>query len=172
MHTRYITWNMNTVLLCVVLSSSLVSLIDSSISSWWRHQMETFSALLALCAGNSPVTGTVMLHEYFTDTRTITWYFQLLYLYLLEKCSSHREIGLLNIPSSQDWVACGWIPKHYHSYSWGSLCLFNNLWVNTMTNVQIKFFCSLKFYKSRVKLGLWEENLSWNIWLHSDTKIF
>ena len=25
--------------------------------SWWRHQMETFSALLALCAGNSSVTG-------------------------------------------------------------------------------------------------------------------
>ena len=23
---------------------------------WWRHQMETFSALLAICAGNSPVT--------------------------------------------------------------------------------------------------------------------
>ena len=23
--------------------------------AWWRHQMETFSALLALCAGNSPV---------------------------------------------------------------------------------------------------------------------
>ena len=25
--------------------------------SWWRHQMETFSALLAIGAGNSPVTG-------------------------------------------------------------------------------------------------------------------
>ena len=24
---------------------------------WWHHQMETFSALLALCVGNSPVTG-------------------------------------------------------------------------------------------------------------------
>ena len=24
---------------------------------WWRHQMEAFSALLALCAGNSPVPG-------------------------------------------------------------------------------------------------------------------
>ena len=24
---------------------------------WWRHQMETCSALLALCAGNSPATG-------------------------------------------------------------------------------------------------------------------
>ena len=27
------------------------------IFSWWRHQMETFSALLAICAGNSPVPG-------------------------------------------------------------------------------------------------------------------
>ena len=25
--------------------------------TWWRHQMETFSALLAICAGNSPTTG-------------------------------------------------------------------------------------------------------------------
>ena len=25
--------------------------------SWWRHQMGPFSALLALCAGNSPVPG-------------------------------------------------------------------------------------------------------------------
>ena len=25
--------------------------------SWWRHQMEIFSALLAICAGNSPVPG-------------------------------------------------------------------------------------------------------------------
>ena len=24
---------------------------------WWRHQMETFSALLAICAGNSPASG-------------------------------------------------------------------------------------------------------------------
>ena len=27
------------------------------IMTWWRHQMETFSALLAICAGNSPVPG-------------------------------------------------------------------------------------------------------------------
>ena len=25
--------------------------------TWWRHQMETFSALLALCVGNSSLTG-------------------------------------------------------------------------------------------------------------------
>ena len=28
-----------------------------SCCSWWRHQMETFSASLAICAGNSPVSG-------------------------------------------------------------------------------------------------------------------
>ena len=27
--------------------------------SWWRHPMDTFSALLAMCAGNSPVPGEV-----------------------------------------------------------------------------------------------------------------
>ena len=26
-------------------------------SKWWRYQMETFSALLAICEGNSPVPG-------------------------------------------------------------------------------------------------------------------
>ena len=27
--------------------------------SWWRHQMESFSALLIICAGNSPVPGEI-----------------------------------------------------------------------------------------------------------------
>ena len=27
------------------------------LATWWRHQMETFSAYLAICAGNSPVPG-------------------------------------------------------------------------------------------------------------------
>ena len=31
--------------------------ITPYVFSWWRHQMETFSALLAICAGNSPVPG-------------------------------------------------------------------------------------------------------------------
>ena len=35
-----------------VLSHTVKSL---SLVLWWRHQMEIFSALLALCAGNSPV---------------------------------------------------------------------------------------------------------------------
>ena len=35
--------------------------LDSS-WAWWRHQMETFSALLALCAWNSPVNSPHTVH--------------------------------------------------------------------------------------------------------------
>ena len=31
--------------------------LSKCLPSWWRHQMEPFSALLAICAGNSPVPG-------------------------------------------------------------------------------------------------------------------
>ena len=34
-----------------------MGLYESIEIAWWRHQMETFSALLALYAENSPVTG-------------------------------------------------------------------------------------------------------------------
>ena len=33
--------------------------IQKNSLAWWRHQMETFSALLAICAGNSLVPGEV-----------------------------------------------------------------------------------------------------------------
>ena len=36
---------------------ALIYIISLICGSWWRHQMETFSVLLALCVGNSPVTG-------------------------------------------------------------------------------------------------------------------
>ena len=35
---------------------TVVCLYRSPCFTWWRHQMETFSALLAICAGNSPGT--------------------------------------------------------------------------------------------------------------------
>ena len=31
--------------------------VSNRFLSWWRHQMETFAAVLAICAGNSPVPG-------------------------------------------------------------------------------------------------------------------
>ena len=39
--------------------------------SWWRHQLETFSALLAFCAGNSPASQRPMTRSFgvFFDLR-------------------------------------------------------------------------------------------------------
>ena len=44
-HVTYILW-------ILIISSFILGPVLTH--SWWRHQMETFSALLALCAGNSP----------------------------------------------------------------------------------------------------------------------
>ena len=40
-----------------IAAGQLLNLINMfrMLKSWWRHQMETFFALLAICAGNSPV---------------------------------------------------------------------------------------------------------------------
>ena len=43
--------------------------------SWWRHQMETFSALLAICAGNSLVPGEFPAHR--SVTRSFDVFFDL-----------------------------------------------------------------------------------------------
>ena len=52
--------------------------------SWWRHQMETFSALLALCAGNSLVTGESH------SQRPVTWSFDVFFdLHLNKHLSKH-----------------------------------------------------------------------------------
>ena len=45
-------------LLCKINHMTLVhSHEPHTLSTWWRHQMVTFFALLAICAGNSPVPG-------------------------------------------------------------------------------------------------------------------
>ena len=43
--------------------------------SWWRHPIETFSPLLAICAGNSPVTGE--FHAQRPVTRSFDVFFDL-----------------------------------------------------------------------------------------------
>ena len=55
--------------------------------SWWRHQMETFSALLAFCAGNSPVTGE------FSAQRPVTLNFDVFFELCLNKRLSKQWWG-------------------------------------------------------------------------------
>ena len=55
--------------------------------TWLRHEMETFSALLALCAGNSPVTGE------FPAQRPVTRSFDVLFDVRLNKRLSKQSWG-------------------------------------------------------------------------------
>ena len=55
--------------------------------AWWRHQMETFSALLAICAGNSPVPGE------FPAQRPVTRSFDVLFDLRLNKRLSKQSWG-------------------------------------------------------------------------------
>ena len=54
---------------------------------WWRHQMETFSALLAICAGNSPVPGE------FPTQRPVTRSFDVFFDQRLNKRLSKQPWG-------------------------------------------------------------------------------
>ena len=55
-------------------------------NSWWRHQLETFSAILAFCVGNSPVIGE------FPAQRPVTRSFYVFFDLGLYKClTNNRE---------------------------------------------------------------------------------
>ena len=56
--------------------------------TWWRHQMEAFSALLAICAGNSPVP--VEFPTQRPVTRSFDVYFD---LRLINDWVNNREAG-------------------------------------------------------------------------------
>ena len=67
-------------------------------NAWWRHQMETFSALLAICAGNSPVSGE------FPAQRPVTRRFEVFFDLRPNKRLSKQSWGWCSeTPSSSLW---------------------------------------------------------------------
>ena len=64
--------------------------------AWWRHQMETFSALLAICAGNSPVPGEFPAQR--PVTRSFDVFFDLRLIKRLSKQSSGWWFETLSCP--------------------------------------------------------------------------
>ena len=56
-------------------------------TAWWRHHMETFSTLLAICAGNSAVAGE------FPPKRPVTRSFDVFFHLCLNKRLSKTNIG-------------------------------------------------------------------------------
>ena len=74
---------------------------SKTLSTWWRHQMKTFSALLAICAGNSPVTGE------FPGQRPVTRSFDVFFDLHMNKW--------LNKPSRRWWFETPSCPLWRHS---------------------------------------------------------
>ena len=73
--------------------------------SWWRHQMETFSALLAICVGNSPVPGD------FPTQRPVKRSFDVLFDLRPNKRLSKQSWGCwFEAPSGPIWRHCNVMP--------------------------------------------------------------
>ena len=70
--------------------------------SWWRHEIETYSALLALCAGNSSVIGE------FPSQRPVTRSFVVFFHLCLNKRLSKQSWGW--------WVKTPLYPLWRHRY--------------------------------------------------------
>ena len=64
--------------------------------TWWRHQMETFSELLAICAGNSPIAGYSITDgiQKFWWQINISQFFGLLsvYVYFTQRVSANNFV--------------------------------------------------------------------------------
>ena len=88
----------------------------------WRHPMEVFSALLALCAGNSPVI------DEFPSQKPVTWDFDVFFDLCLKK--------QLNQQSRRWWfeTPSRWLWHHCSGVFW--LCAVSIwAWINTNTGV-------------------------------------
>ena len=85
--------------------------------SWWRDQMETFCALLVLCAGNSTVTGEC------PSQRPMTRSFDVFFDLHLNKRLSKQSCGWwFQTPPCPLWRHCNAIPIRAYSI----LLLFTN----------------------------------------------
>ena len=85
---------------------------------WWRHQMETFSALLAICAGNLPVTGE------FPAQRPVTRSLDVLFDLRLNKRLSKQWWGWwFGTPLCPLWRHCMFC--FTGSWGWGLLMYFS-----------------------------------------------
>ena len=91
----------------------------------WRHQMKTFSALLAICAGNSPVPGE------FPAQRPVTRSFDIFFDLRLNKRLSKQSWGWwFETLSRPLWRHCNGILNMYCRWwfrsppiIWGSPCI-------------------------------------------------
>ena len=90
---------------------------------WWRHQIETFSALLAFCAGNSPVTGE------FPTQRTVTRSFGVSWAWI-NGWVSNRDAGDLRRHRAHYDVSVMW--NRWYVLCWQHNYQYPTRWGNTL----------------------------------------
>ena len=125
---------------------------------WWRHLMETLSALLVLCAGNSPVTGE------FPSQRPVTQSFDVFFDLRLNKQLSRKAGDLRLHRAHYDVTVMLWweSPISYDIKSaesaeivsrcivvfnhWGNSCFSEPVWHKHWRQYEISFkiFCWVK----------------------------
>ena len=89
--------------------------------SWWRHQMEILSALLVICAGNSPVPGELPAQ------RPVTLSFDVFFDLCPNKQLSKQWRGWwFETPSCLLWRHCNVDCTHMRDTHWAIGC--NNPW--------------------------------------------
>ena len=85
-----LSWSNNvhitTIIISIQIADFEINVFDKHLT-WRRHQMKTFSASLALCAGNSQVTSE------FPSQRPVTWSFDVSFDLRLNKRLSKQSWG-------------------------------------------------------------------------------
>ena len=97
----FLTWRIPrymVIVLCVTFSVTTSWRRINRRHTWWRHQVKTSSALLAICAGNAPVTGE------FPAQRPVTRSFDVFFDLRLNKRWSKQSWGWwFEMPSGSLW---------------------------------------------------------------------
>ena len=115
---------------------------------WWRHQMETFSALLAFCAGNSPE---------FSTQRPVTRSFDVFFhLHLNKQLSKQPRGWQFETPSGSLWHQCD--GNITISFLYASIVVLRSLSSKHYNLLSDNFYCNL--YEKTVITQL----LILNIW--------
>ena len=100
-HDIFIRYSCTTFYISIFHNNIIVTDKENHLDPRWRNQMEAVSALLALCAGNSPVAGE------FPSQRSVTRSFDVLFDLHLNKSLSKKSWGWwFEEPSRSLWRHC------------------------------------------------------------------
>ena len=145
---------------------------------WWRHQMKTFSALLAICAGNSPVTGE------FLAQRPVTRSFDVFFDLRPNKRLSKQSRGWLfldqilsqnlsaNIKTNTHWINIlkawakwsSWWWRHFQTYFLDRM--FCILIQKSQSFVPWSLMAIYKYWSRWLYNVKWARSINLNQWLN------